>query len=172
MRVLSPKNYPVLSLPDSPETVAFRGVEQVLRTDPQLQATVDTFLAWRGEVEDDWLPAFSNCPYLRIEPVAGDSDWETEGQHNMPLLVRITTAVVGSNYDTAANLWGAVRSALWPSDTTRAAWVSALLKTTCRINRGILQRPAYGVFEDTSQSGSRITACTGTLKLVLLIDTP
>ena len=42
-------SYPKLKLPDSHETIAFRTVEQMMRSDPLLSTTVKAWRSWRGE---------------------------------------------------------------------------------------------------------------------------
>jgi hypothetical protein len=166
-------NYPKLSLPDSPESIAFDAVEWILETDPQLMTATELFLSWKGNVEDLWDPAVNTCPFLRISPGGLPSGWETEGQHRMPMAVSIEAAVAGSDRKQMLRYWGAVRNALWPvNDPIRQAAIQA--KTiAAKISRPILSAPAYGVIEvGEKEGGPRITLATGTLTLILLISTP
>lgn len=169
-------NYPKLSLPEVQEERAFDAIEKILTTDPMLSSATETFLSWRGHVEDLWEPAINTCPFLRISPGGLPSNWESEGQHRMPMGITIEAAVVGSDRRQIQRYWGAIRTALWPprqvGDTTRSDYVRTLTQQA-GIARPILTAPAYGVIEiGEERGGPRITLATGTLELILLINTP
>ena len=166
-------NYPDLPLPAPPEETAFSAIEQILSTDEMLNSVTETFLAWRGNIEDTWDPTNSNCPFLRISPSGAESNWETEGQHRMPMEITIEAAVMGSDRRQIQRYWGAIRSALWPqNDPERRDFIRGLTQTA-GISRPILTAPAYGVIEvGETKGGSRITLATGTLVLILLVSTP
>ena len=182
-------SYPRLPLPDSEETVAFRAVDAVLRTDPTISSLCQVagaagssegsggmYLSWSGQYEDVSDPTYNTCPYLRISPGGLGSTWETEGQHRMPMAIAIEAAVVGSDFTQVGNFWGAIRRALFPprdsdDNIARADWVRAKLQAA-NISRGILTAPAYTVKVDDSTGGPRIIRADGTLELVLLINTP
>lgn len=162
--------YPRLDLDPAPETTAFRAVDAVLRADPVLVRVLNKqgWFSWRGDPLDDAGPALSTCPWLRITPQSGPSDWETEGQHRMPLVVGIELAVGGTNADQLANLWHAVRGALFPADPARRADVRSALQAA-GITRGRITQPAFAIRKDSA--GNKIILAGGTLELLLLIDT-
>lgn|SRR5574343_1043492 len=181
-------NYPRLALPDAPETVAFRAIDAILRTDPTITSLCQVpgaaggssgggglYLSWTGQIEDVWEPSATTCPFLRISPGGLGSSWETEGQHRMPMAIAIEAAVIGSDFGQIGNFWGAVRAALFPprtaEDAVRSDWVRATTQAA-GIARGILTAPAYTVRVDDDTSGPRIIRADGTLELVLLISTP
>jgi hypothetical protein len=174
-------NYPKLPLPDAPETIAFRVIDNILRSDDTISNLCNgnpgLYISWRGDAEDTFDPSVATCPFLRISPGGLGSSWETEGQHRMPMSIAIEAAVVGSDFDQIGNFWGAIRSALFPprpgSDgtTARSDWVKAQTKAA-NISRGILTAPAYSIKADENTAGPRITRADGTLELVLLISTP
>ena len=110
-------NYPRLALPDAPETVAFRAIDAILRTDPTITSLCQVpgaaggssgggglYLSWTGQIEDVWEPSATTCPFLRISPGGLGSSWETEGQHRMPMAIAIEAGAVlfGSKPKSAA----------------------------------------------------------------------
>jgi hypothetical protein len=74
MALASPK----LKLPNAAEQLAFRCVDQILRSDPVLQTTVKAWRSWTGAPEDILDPTFATCPYLRISSNGVD----IVGNHN------------------------------------------------------------------------------------------
>ena len=166
-------NYPHLDLPDSEESVAFDAIEQILTTDPALSSVTQLFVAWRGDVEDLWEPTVSTCPFLRISPGGMASGWEQEGAHKMPMSIAIEAAVVGSDRRQIMNYWGAIRRALWPQGDAVRRDANRIITQGANICRPILTAPSYGCIEiGEAKGGSRITLASGTLELVLLINTP
>lgn len=169
-------NYPRLALPAVAEELAFDAIEQILSTDPVLAAATETFLSWTGDTRDLWEPAVDTCPFLRISPGGSPSNWESEGQHRMPMTVTIEAAVVGSDRRQIQRYWGAIRTALFPprlvGDSVRSDYIRTLTQQA-GIARPILTAPAYGCIEiGEAKGGARITLATGTLELILLINTP
>ncbi len=123
MALASPK----LKLPNTAEQVAFRAVDQILRSDPVLQTTVKAWRSWQGAPEDILAPTFETCPYLRISPRPEASRWETEQQHRMPLNIMLEAAVAGSDTDQIMNFWGAIRTALYPNNTVSSARLNQVM---------------------------------------------
>lgn len=162
-------SYPHLKLPTAPETLAFRAMVTILQSDPLLKATVRAWRVWDGSSEDILDPTFATCPYLMIRPLPSQSQWETEGQHKMPLVTRIDTAVAGSNVDQLLNFWNAVRSALWPKDPARFATVRSIV-LAANISRPIMTMCGYGAVLE--EKGLRMLLANGKLQLNLLISTP
>lgn len=169
-------SYPKLAIPDQAEVLAFRAIDQILRSDDTLGRILVQYISWTGAYEDLFEPTLATCPYLRISPGGLGSSWETEGQHRMPMSIALSAAVVGSDFNQIGNLWGAIRKALFPPlDTAENQARNAYVKATTKgagISRGILTAPSYGVAVDEKQAGARITRADGTLELVLLISTP
>lgn len=159
---------PKLALPDSEETIAFRAVESILRSDADLSRVIKTFVAWRGEPVDNEPPTASMCPYLMIVPSARPSGWVTEGQHEEPLQIGIFAAVVGSDADQIMNLWGAIRRALFPQDATQRTSVLTKVNAAGIVN-GEITMPAYTV---KAEKGDQVVMLgTGTLELYLMVNT-
>jgi hypothetical protein len=166
-------NYPKLSLPEAEETVAYAAVVKVLEHDPVLRSTTKLFLAWKGDVEDLWEPSVATCPFLRVSPGGAPSNWESEGQHKMPISLTVEAAIVGSDVRQMMNYWACIRRALWPQGDTAARDRIHAIFQAARINRPIISSPAYGVIEiGEARGGPRITLATGSIKLNLLINTP
>lgn len=164
-----PLAFPKLQLPDCPEVLAFRAIETILRTDPVLHKVTRDFNAWTGDASDVLPPTFATCPSLTMSPAPLPSDWEAEGQHKMPMAIAIMCVVAGSNRDQLMNYWAAVRRALWPEDPARFAFVRKLV-LDAHITRPVLTASAYGV--KLEEKGVRLLIAEGTLKLILLINTP
>jgi hypothetical protein len=160
--------YPQLRLPDCPETVAFRTVDRMLRSDPLLSTTVKAWRSWRGEPEDILDPTFATCPYIRISPVPEVSMRQTEEQHRMPLDIRIQAAVGGSDFNQLANFWGSIRTALYPTNPTRRTTILNMANGAS-IARSQMTLNGYGVKID--DAGLRMMIAQGTLQVILLVMT-
>jgi hypothetical protein len=160
--------YPQLKLPNSAEQIAFRTVDQMLRSDPVLSTTVKAWRSWRGEANDILDPTFATCPYVRISPVPEVSLRQTETQHKMPLDVRIQAAVGGSDFDQLTNFWGAIRTALYPTNPARRTAILNMANAAY-ITRSQMTLNGYGV--RVEESGLRMMIAQGTLQLILLVMT-
>jgi hypothetical protein len=165
MALASPK----LALPNAAEQLAFRCVDQILRSDPVLSGLKVSFRSWTGAPEDILDPTFATCPYLRISPKSGQSKWATEQQHQVDLVIGIQVAVAGSDADQLFNFWGAVRTALFPRTAARLVTVQGMA-LTAQISKSIMTANGYG-FSVTEQ-GLRMLIAAGTVQLVLLVQTP
>jgi hypothetical protein len=159
---------PKLKLPNSPEQVAFRFVEQILRSDPLLSTTMRTLRAWRGEADDFRGPTFAVCPFVMITPWPEPSTRKTEIQHQMNLDIRIEVAVGGTDFDQLFNFWAVVRSAIFPIVEPRRTTVLNM-SNAANITRSQIILNAYG-WKPESES-LRLIGAQGTLQLVLLIQT-
>ena len=159
---------PKLKLPDSHEKIAFRTVDQILRSDPVLSTTVKAWQSWRGESEDIRGPTFAICPYIRISPVPEASMRQTETQHRMPMDVRIQAAVGGSDYDQLANFWAVIRSAIFPIIEPRRTQVLDM-SNAAKIVRSQMTLNGYGV--KIEEEGLRMMIAQGTLQVILLVMT-
>jgi hypothetical protein len=161
--------FPVLKLPDAPETIAFRAVETLLQSDPLLKVTMKSFRSWSGAPEDILDPTIQTCPYVRISPKAGASTKETELQHRVILQVGIQVAVAGSNRDQLFNLWNAVRAALYPLTSARETTRNNL-GTNAAISKAIITQNGFGL--NVTEQGLRMLIAQGQLDLTMLVMTP
>ena len=161
-------SYPKLKLPDSHESIAFRTVDQMMRSDPLLSTTVKAWRSWRGEAEDILDPTFSTCPYIRLSPVPETSSRQTETQHRMPLDIRIQAAVGGSDFNQLSNFWGAIRSAIFPIVEPRRTQILDM-SNAVKITRSQMILNGYGVKVD--DTGLRMMIAQGTLQVILLVMT-
>lgn len=105
-----------LELPDAPETTLYRAIVKVLRNDPTLSRIGVTFGTWEDSPEDMRDITASLCPYIELSPAPGNTGWSEENQHRTDFNIDILLTVAGSCADDLLNLWGAVRSALFPPD--------------------------------------------------------
>ena len=163
--------YPATDLDTAPETTAFRAIDAVVRADPTLKRLVGRNLySWLGDALDDAEPTLDRCPWLRLTPRPGTCDWENEGQHRMDLVVGFELAVAGTNADQVANLWHAVRLALFPQVATRRAAVRGHVEAN--ITKGQITEPAYGIKTETKAGTvQKMLLAGGALQCVLLINT-
>jgi hypothetical protein len=159
---------PKLKLPNSPEQIAFRLVEQILRSDPLLSTTMRTLRCWQGDSSDIQGPTFATCPFVRLSPSPEASARRTEIQHQMPLDVGIEVAVAGTDYDQLANFWGAVRSAIFPIVEPRRTAVLTM-SNTAKVTRS--QMIMNGYRWKPEGEGIRLLYAQGTLQLILLVQT-
>jgi hypothetical protein len=162
--------FPKLDLAPGPETIAFRCVESILRDDPVLKRVISKngWYSWLGDAQDDSDATLSSCPWIRLTPQAGDSDWESENQHRSPLLVGIELAVAGTNADQLMNLWHAVRRALFPLDVAALQAIRDRADAA-KITKSRISRPAFGIRKD--DAGNKFGIAGGVLELLLLVDT-
>lgn len=162
-------NYPDLGLPLAEEVAAYRAIVKIFKNDQIFGRAVNTWVTWDGSNIDDTDPAYALCPYCRISPFPSESSWITNDQHSMPLILRITLAVQGTNFDQIGNFWGAMRRALFPKNnaTQRAIVMDTL--TTADITRPTIQVSAYG--QNTEASGLKMMVADGTIKFGMKIYT-
>lgn len=165
MALASPK----LALPNSSEKLAFRCVDQILRSDPVLSTTVKGWRSWKGEPEDILDPTFATCPYLRISPRSGVSKWASEQQHQVNLVIAIQVAVAGSDADQLFNFWQAVRNAIYPNSQARLVTIMEMVQSAL-ISKSIMTSGGYGL--NVTEQGLRMLIATGTLEIVILVQTP
>jgi hypothetical protein len=162
-------NYPKLAIPDVEETIAFRCIDSILRTDPTIKRIVKDFGSWTGEASDIFGPTPATCPNLMLTPRANGSKWETEGQHAMPFSIIVMVAVNGTNIDQLLNFWGCIRRALWPSDMERMEAIHAKM-AEAKIIRPTITMNAFAPFR--TKDGGRVWIAEGSINLLLHINTP
>ena len=162
-------SFPKLALPDVEETIAYRCIDGILRSDPVLKRVVRDYNSWTGEASDVFAPTPATCPNLQIAPRPAGSRWETEGMHSCPFAIAITCAVNGSNVDQLMNLWGHVRRALWPSDPDRMLAIQAkvaaahIIKPTLTMQGFGVQLQKDGAGPDRAGNASDSATHTNTL---------
>lgn len=159
-----------LGLPAAPETIAYRAVERILKSDPTLNRAVRCWTSWKGDPGDGIAPTPAACPHVALSPMPGPTGWETEEQHNASLYFRIEPAVAGTNADELLNLWHAIRQALFPPDvdSERFAWVRRQA-LDARIVKPTLILSGYGAATDPD--GGRMLFGRGVLKVLLHVQT-
>lgn len=150
------------------ETAAFVAVTEILRSDSDLRRVGLTLRAWDGAVEDAAPPTLARLPFLRITPAPSSSAWESEGQHRFEMTLNLDVVVQGTRAANLLNLWGAIRSALFPSDPVRRAEVEASLQTA-GVVQGTLTQSA--IRAKLLEGDQHALAASGALKLTLLVAT-
>ena len=103
-----------LPIPDCPEVLAFRAVVNVIRSDPTLRRLNVTFIVWDGSPNDLTDPVASLLPFIELQPSPNGTGWAEADQHRSDVGVDVTIAIKGTNADDLLNLWGVLRSALFP----------------------------------------------------------
>lgn len=162
--------YPQLDLPVAQEVVAFREIIKVLKSDTVFGPVVNTWVVWDGSVNDTTEPQYSFCPFCQVSPFPTESSWITEGQHSMPIVLRVLLGVAGTNFDAIGNFWAAMRAAIFPQNNpTRRAFVESRLVGVARITRPTIQVSAYG--QQTEEKGAKFMIADGTIRFGLLIGT-
>ncbi len=157
-----------LALSDSIETTAFRAVVKVLQSDPTLKRVGVHWGAWDDTDEDMREISPALCPYVELSPSPGDTGWSEENQHKTNFNIDIFVTVAGSCADDVLNLWGAIRSALFPLDgSTQRDAVDAYLGPKI-INGSFTRQP----FQIVPLPGSvRMLQGEGTLTLRINANT-
>jgi len=160
--------YQTLNVPDQAETIAYSALEAVFTRDPTLKQVVKQWSVWSGDASDLWEPSWSTCPFFRLSPAAGPSDWVTESQHGTPIMARIQLAVQGTDHKQIMNFWGVTRRALFPASLTAKQTIMTSLQAA-GISKPTISQPAYGVTED--QDNSPMMIAEGMIRLTVLIQT-
>lgn len=157
-----------LSLPDSPETTLYRAIVKVLQNDPALQRIGVKWGIWNDTEEDMREISPAICPYIELSPAPGDTGWREENQHATDFNIDIFVTVEGSCADDLLNLWGAIRSALFPPDgSAQRDAVDAYLGPKT-INGSFTRQP----FQIVPLPGSpRMLQGEGSLKLRMNVNT-
>lgn len=155
-----------LALPRSVHSAVFLAVVAILKADPTLARFVKTWVVWDGTLDNLALPTLAECPWVSITPVADPSRWETVGQHNSALSLKVEVRLEGSRVTDAMDAWGAIKAALFPDDQ------SVLQKLEAAGGLGYqISQPSYGVGPDPEGDGVMM-AGDGMLKVLILLDTP
>lgn len=108
---------------DSPRTLVFRAIDDILRADRNLQRSlsrVGAFRSWRGGPEDKQDFAQTQAPAVRITMAPGPESWWYPGATKGDLIVRIEMLVAGLCADDVENLFWAIQRALVPTDQAEA----------------------------------------------------
>jgi hypothetical protein len=157
-----------LKLPDAPETLAFRAVVRVLKTDPTLRGVGLKLRAWEDSDKDLVKPTLDEMPCLILTPNLQASGWWSESQQRTDLLVDLELWMAGTNADDALNLFGAIRGAFWPtSDPARRAVVAAIMDAVCL--NGQIQSSSFE--PATVNNSARALVARGAIHLINLVDT-
>ncbi|WP_165231357.1 hypothetical protein [Aquisphaera insulae] len=164
MPLVSPK----LALPASPERLAFRAVDSILREDPTLRRVVKAFSSWTGEAADSLPPTLARLPYLATGPLPSSSSWEAEGMHRVDFTIGLRLVVAGTDVDPLLDLWGAVRDALWPAEMARLNAIRAKVAAV-GVVKPELKLVSLG--HRNADAGMHMLAADGTLRLLLHVPT-
>ena len=114
-------------------TAVFRGLEDVLRNDPDFQRTCNVLRAWNGAANDGENPTLGECPFCRITPVTGTAGREdAAGQTRVQSRIKYEFVVAGTNADDLDYLFTLFRAAIQQEKVTSfngAPTVFAYLKS-------------------------------------------
>ena len=161
--------YERLPIPDCPETLAFRAVVNVIRSDPTLRRLNVTFIVWDGSPNDLTDPVASLLPFIELQPSPNGTGWAEADQHRSDVGVDITIAIKGTNADDLLNLWGVLRSALFPDPAlSQRATVEAAMNSVGVFQGELVRQPFQVVSVDAN---TRMLVGEGTLKLRMNINT-
>jgi hypothetical protein len=108
-----------LPFDDSPRVKVFRAVDDILRSDPQLQRVLSkpgAFRSWRGDAEDKLPFAQTQGVALRITPVPEAESWWYPGASKGDLVIQFEILVNGLALDDVENLFFAITRALRPQE--------------------------------------------------------
>ena len=102
---------PRLDIPSSPETLAFRAIERVLREYGPLDAQVKNWRTREGIDDDLQPPAPGLCPLISLTPEPRPGRLLTNVAATVNFAVAVEIYVAGSCVDDLLNLWGLVVAA-------------------------------------------------------------
>ena len=161
--------YERLPIPDCPETLAFRAVVNVIRSDPTLRRLNVSLIVWDGSPQDLLEPVSSLLPFVEMQPAPDGAGWSEADQHRSDVGVDFTLAVKGTNADDLLNLWGVVRTALFPDPASSQRATIEAAMTSVGIYQGELVRQPFQVV--TLDSNTRMLVGEGRLKLRVNVNT-
>ena len=162
-------SYPSIDIPMPVQVRAFRGFEQILRSDPVLSQIVRTWVTFRGEAVDMMEPIAELCPYVRLSPLPVTSDWSTEKSHDMPMSIRIFTAVATTNFDEIGKLWAAIHTAVFPQDDEARRRQSIDALSFNMVGKPTLKLAAFAPWR--MDNGMPMLVSEGSIELLLWIMT-
>jgi hypothetical protein len=124
--------YGKLPFDDSPRTLVFRAIDDLLRSAPILQSVFSkpgAFRSWRGLPEDKADFALQQGVAVRLTPVPHAENWWFPGATKGDLVIMVEMLVSGLVVDDVENLFYAMAKVLRPSDPTTMFAVHDKLKT-------------------------------------------
>jgi hypothetical protein len=153
--------------PDAEETLAFRAIDKVLRTDPFLATKGVTFCSLQGDNGDMAEPSTAQMPYVSIAPAGDGTGWWSENQHKSDIITLIYIYVDGTHADDIINMWGWVRRGLFPTDPARLAIVKAIMGDL--VVNGELNKQAYSGYAPDAKASC--LKAEGAIKLRINVNT-
>lgn len=158
-----------MNLPDSPWSRAYRGVVQLIKTDPRLKTAGVTVLAMDGKKRS--LPVESNLPWIRISTIDESSAWRSEKSHDAPLGLVVEVAVASNDVCDLLNLWWAVVRAIYrePEDVDLRAARDRILADAGWPQIDITKQALQATFAEGSDE---ILTSDGRLKVQVHVSTP
>lgn len=160
-----------LALPKGAETIAYRALEDVLRTDPTLNRVVKTWASWRGDPSDLLQPCPALCPFIQVSPRPAGASWAAEGLHKEPLYIAVFVAVAGLDVDELLNLWAAIRGAVFPQDQARHEVVAEKLMVDAKVVKATIITPALEPASDKKDAPPNMLFARGLVELLLHVPT-
>jgi hypothetical protein len=106
---------PNLKLPQSQESLFYRGMVARLQADPTLKRVVKKWFVFGDECQVVQ-PNTASFPMIALAPTAEHAEPITEGSTESPMSIDIVVYINGLDVDDLLNLWGAIRSAIWTGD--------------------------------------------------------
>lgn len=91
---------------------AYDALIDVLRDDPLLKRTVNTWRTWDGEPDDAAVPEPKQMPWIRLTPTLSPIELATEGDYQVPFAVQIEMACNTTDARHMLDFWGAIVEAL------------------------------------------------------------
>ena len=162
-------------MPDTPSRLfargeradAYRTLVRILKADPGLK-NVRTWVDRSDLPADRAEVGAASCPYVRLTPTAAKPQvLSTRGGRRLykaPIEVEVETAVGGGHADDPANLWDAIRAALFrPGDNAGRIAIDARLRAV-----GVMDvRATDPAIPAPSDIAGTVTAAGGTITLDL-----
>lgn len=105
-----------LNLPVCKEVEFRKAIIAKLRANPILHSVVRRWYTHEGCSDDARPISDRDFPYVSVATSGGDSTRITMGSTTCVLGIDIDFGVWGTNEDDALNLWGVIRTALFPGD--------------------------------------------------------
>ncbi len=158
---------PKLDLNDSPRTLVYRKLVELVRIDPTIKRVISrpaSFRAWDGAPEDSQPFTVDIAPAVRFTPINGPDLWQYPSAFAGDLYINVEMLVWGSDVSDVFNLWWAIERAIYPRDfAAKTAIVSALQQAGARTGLAEFSQPAFD-----PEPKDNFFAATGQIKIAVL----
>lgn len=138
--------------------VAFRAVDEILRSDPALVNAGVEFRSWNGDQADGMKLSSGMGPVLRMSPRVQPNGQFTQGAQIANLGVGLELFVAGTIAEDIVGFWDAVEAALVGNKPFQGTTVQCYLTRAAGVQRFTVTQPAFGSWESQTPPSENLSA--------------